>query len=200
MLHNFYSPARIFNIQIIKYFLLIILIVLTGKDSLAADIIILRNAQTYEGKVTKIRNCQVTFSAGGDRYHIPAADIHSIKFASQDDRVYRRYLNELEVDPSKCVNGRLDAAQYHGKKSSHIALGFLFGPLAMVGTAMADPTPDKGKLTTQRSENSEMFSDPDYLNCYRKRAKGKLIGAESIGFGISLLMILLITPTYLANK
>lgn len=200
MSHNSQSLAQIINIEIIKYFLPIILIVLTGSNSWAADILILQNAQTFEGKVTKIRDCQVIFKVGGDRYHIPAEDIHSIEFASQDDRVYRRYLKELEVDPSKCVNGRLDAAQYHGKKSSHIALGFLFGPIAMLGTAMSDPTPDKGKLTAQRSENPELFNDPDYLDCYRKRAKGKLIGAESIGFGISLLMILLITPTYLANK
>jgi hypothetical protein len=98
------------------------------------------------------------------------------------------------------VNGRLDAAQYHGKKSAHIALGFLFGPFAMLGTAMSKPTPQNGQLTAQRSNHAYLFDDPEYLDCYRKRAKGKLIGAESIGFGISVLMILLITPTYLAGN
>ena len=199
MTMNSHSRSQLLNIEIIQYAFMVMLIA-ASQYSVAGDIVTLNNSKVFAGKVTKIKNCMVTFMVDGDRYHIPAGDIHSIKFENQHDKVYRRYLNELEPDPYKCVNGRLDADNYHGKKSGHIALGFLFGPLAFLGTAMANPTPEKGQLTSQRSPNTELFNDPEYLDCYRKKAKGKLIGAESIGFSISLLMLLLITPTYLANK
>lgn len=171
-----------------------------AETCLAGDILTLTNALVFDGKVTKIKHCQVSFMVQGTKYNIPAADVHSIVFEDKSDKVYTRYLKQLEVDPGRCVNGRLDAGSYHGKKSSHIAMGFLFGPFAMLGTALANPTPEKGKLTGKMSEHTDLFNDPDYLECYQKKAKGKLIGAEAIGFGISALMILLITPTYLKGQ
>jgi hypothetical protein len=79
-------------------------------------------------------------------------------------------------------------------------MGFLFGPFAMLGTALSEPTPEKGQTTVELSEHPELLQDPDYVSCYKKKAKGRLIGAESIGFGIAVLMIALITPTYLASQ
>lgn len=179
---------------------LIIFLTMLGMCLHAGDVLILTNQKSYQGKVTKIKDCQVVFKSDGDKFIIPATDIYSIEFENKSNKIYLKYLDELTTDPYKCVNGRLDAAQYHGKKSAHIALGFLFGPFAMLGTAMSKPTPQNGQLTAQRSNHAYLFDDPEYLDCYRKRAKGKLIGAESIGFGISVLMILLITPTYLAGN
>ena len=179
---------------------LIILSCLMTGYAFAGDILTLNNQQIFYGKVSKIKQCEVIFKTGGEKYTIPAADIFSIEFEDKNDKVYIKYLEELTSDPAKCVNGRLDAIQYHGKKTAHIALGFLFGPIAMLGTALSNPTPDKGQLTTQRSVHQELFDDPEYLSCYSKRAKGRLIGAESIGFGITLLMLLFITPTYLAGS
>lgn len=186
--------------EMLKRIVLVLSIGFLFNPIAAEDILILNNTKQFEGKVTRIKNCMVTFKVQGDKYHIPASDVYSIEFGNKQDKVYTNYLKQLEVDPGKCVKGRLDAAKYHGKKSSHIALGFLFGPFAMLGTALANPTPQKGRLTTRMSENSEMFSDPDYLECYKQKVKGKLIGAEAIGFGIAALMILLITPTYLNSQ
>jgi hypothetical protein len=186
--------------RIVQNIILVFLLVMATDTSLAEDILVLNNAQTFEGKIIKIKNCLISFNAYGNLYRIPASDIYSIEFKDKSDKVYTRYLKQLEVDPGKCVNGRLDAANYHGKKSGHIAMGFLFGPFAMLGTALSHPTPEKGKLTQRMSENSELFNDPEYLECYQKKAKGKLIGAEAIGFGILALMILLITPTHLAGQ
>ena len=167
---------------------------------LAADVITLNTQQTIEGKVTKIKHCVVTLKADEGKYQIPADHIYSIEFENKQDKVYLKYMDGLKVDPGKCVNGRLDAVNYHGKKSGHIAMGFLFGPFAMLGTALSDPTPEKGQLTLDMSDHPDLLQDPDYVSCYTKKAKGRLIGAETIGFGIAVLMIALITPTYLASQ
>lgn len=188
------------NREILKRIALVLFIGFLFNPIEAEDILILNNTKQFEGKVTKIKNCMVTFKVHGEKFQIPAYDIFSIEFGDKQDQVYTKYVKQLEVDPGKCVSGRLDAANYHGKKSSHIALGFLFGPFAMLGTALANPTPQKGKLTYRMSENSELFSDPDYLECYKQKVKGRLIGAEAIGFGIAALMILMITPTYLNSQ
>jgi len=179
---------------------LIVLIVLFTTASFASDILTLTNSQVFEGKVTKIKDCSVIFKTATNKYEIPVSEVYSIEFKSKNDKVFTRYMDKLDVDPSKCVNGRLDAWRYHGKRSSHIALGFLFGPFALLGTAMSDPTPEKGQMTFKMSEHTDLLNDPDYINCYKKKAKGRLIGAEAIGLGILALMLLWITPNYLAGK
>ena len=95
-------------------------------------------------------------------------------------------------DPNNCLSGRLDAENYHGKKGGHFVLGVLFGPFAMIGTALADPTPAKGKQTYMMSENKDQFNDPEYLSCYKKKAKGQLIGAEAAGWGAWILLLLVL--------
>jgi len=86
----------------------------------------------------------------------------------------------------------LDAENFHGKKGGHFVLGVLFGPFAMIGTALANPKPKKGKDTYMFSENKELFDDPMYLSCYRKKAKGQLIGMEALGWGSWLLLLLVL--------
>lgn len=158
----------------------------------AGDVLTLTNDMVFNGKVTKVKDCEVVFKADGQKFIVPASDIFSLQFEDTDDKVYRNYLALLEKDPSQCMNGRLDAESYHGKKGTHVALGFLFGPFAMLGTAMANPTPEKGKSTYMMSKNKEHFSDLEYLSCYKKKAKVQLIGMEAIGWGGFLLLLLLI--------
>ena len=45
------------------------------------------------------------------------------------------------MDPDKCMKGQADADLYHGKGFSHVGLRFLFGPFAIIGAAVASPSP-----------------------------------------------------------
>lgn len=161
-------------------------------SSFAGDILTLNNEMVFEGKVIKIKECAVVFKADGNRYIVPASDIFSIQFEDIEDKVYTDYLAMTEDNPNKCLNGRLDAENYHGKKGGHFVLGVLFGPFAMIGTALANPTPEKGRQTYMLSKNKEQFSDPEYLSCYRKKAKGQLIGMEALGWGAWILLVLML--------
>lgn len=160
--------------------------------SLAGDILTLNNEMVFEGKVTKIKDCNVIFKANdGNKYVIPATDIFSLQFENVLDKVYTDYLN-LTDESEKCFNGRMDAESYHGKKGGHFVLGFLFGPFAMIGTALANPNPGNGKKTYLLSKNKEQFTDPVYLSCYKKKAKGQLIGMEALGWGTWIILALLL--------
>jgi len=158
----------------------------------AADILTLTNEMVFEGKVIKIKDCAVVFKADGNKYLIPATDIHSIEFENVADEVLVSYLSTPDGNPNKCLNGRLDAESYHGKKGGHFFLGALFGPFAMIGTALANPTPHKGRLTYLLSQNKDQFNDLEYLSCYKKKAKGQLIGMEALGWGAWILLLLII--------
>jgi hypothetical protein len=151
-------------------------------NAFAGDVLTLNNQMSFEGKVTRIRHCEVIFKSNGIRYVIPANDIYTIQFENVNDRVYQDYLRSTADDPQKCLNGSLDAKVYHGKKGGHVLLGILFGPFAIVGTAISNPTPDKGIRTPFLSQHKDQFNDPVYLNCYRRKAKQQLIGMEVLGW------------------
>jgi hypothetical protein len=92
----------------------------------------------------------------------------------------------------KCLNGKLDAEHYHGKRGGHFVLGVLFGPFAMIGTLVSSPTPERGKQTYLMSKNKDRISDPLYLSCYKKKAKGQLIGMEGLGWAAWVLLTLML--------
>lgn len=163
----------------------------------ASDIVTLNNNMIFKGEVTKIKNCEVFFRSLGNKYVIPASEIFSIQFEDTKNKVYTKYIN-LPEGENKCLNGQMDAENYHGKKGGHFALGFLFGPFAMVGTLLASPTPEKGKRTYLMSKNKEQFTDYEYINCYKKKAKAQLIGMEAAGWGSYLIILLLATSWGLA--
>jgi hypothetical protein len=171
-----------------NFLLLSVAICLAATGAVAGDIITLNNNLSFEGKVLRIKKCQVVFKAYGARYVIPGADIQSIMFENPQDDVYTEYREKAMADPDACLKGHTDANAFHGKKAGHVILGFLFGPFAMIGTAVSNPSPVRGKETYMLSPNKELFSDPVYLSCYKKKAKGQLIGMEAIGWGVWILI------------
>lgn len=156
--------------------------------SYATDVLTLNNQMIFEGKVIKVTNEGILFKADGDKYEIPIADIYSIVFEDVDGKNFKDFaaLNNEEMD--KCMKGKNDAAQFHGKKVGHFFLGALFGPFAMIGTLIATPTPIKGNKTYMLSTNKDLFNDPMYLKCYKKKAKGGLLAMEALGWGAWLLI------------
>ena len=158
----------------------------------AGDILTLNNEMIFEGKVTKIKNCVIVFKSEGNKYLVPANEIFSLEFEDTNDKVYTKYMALAEEEPNKCLSGRLDAENYHGKKGGHFVLGALFGPFAMIGTALSNPTPERGSETMMMSKNKDQFSDAEYLSCYKKKAKGQLIGMEGLGWGAIVLLLLVL--------
>jgi hypothetical protein len=168
---------------------LVIILILFAFSTYAGDILKLNNELVFQGKVISINENSILFKSNNVEYNVPVIDIFSVQFENTNDNVYVEYLQTPMSDPNKCLNGRLDAENYHGKSVGHFFLGFLFGPFAIIGTALAYPTPDKGRKTYMMSTNKDQFNDPEYLSCYKKKAKGQLIGMEALGWGVWILLV-----------
>lgn len=171
---------------------LLLCVVFVTMHCFGSDVLTLNNQLKFEGKVTKVLDCDIVFKSNGEKYLVPIQDIFSINFENANGRQYRKFSQMGDGGENYCMNGRLDAEAYHGKKGGHFALGFLFGPFAMIGTALANPSPYNGKRTAMLSKNKEQFSNLEYLSCYKKRAKGQLIGMEALGWGAWIILILVI--------
>ncbi len=176
-----------------KRFTFTIAAILFAISCFAGDILTLNNHMVFEGKITKIKTCTVVFKTDGKNFSVPSSEIFSIQFEDLENKIYTDYMKMADGDPNKCLNGRLDAESYHGKKGVHFALGVLFGPFAIIGTALSNPTPERGKRTYMMSNNKDQFNDLEYLSCYKKKAKGQLIGAEALGWGAWILSVLVIS-------
>ena len=158
----------------------------------AGDTVTLNNDMQFDGTVTKLNTCNVEFFTEGNLYEIPAEEIKSVKFSNSNNKLLVAYLASEITDNDNCLKGRLDAENYHGKKGGHFILGMLFGPFAMVGTALSNPTPDKGKKTYLMSENKGLFNDLEYLSCYKKEAKKQLIKMEGLGWATWILLAIVL--------
>ena len=155
----------------------------------AADVVVLKDGHGFTGKIKSIRDCTVKVKWEKGILLIPLEQVAYLEFEDPDDKTARDYL-ALPQD-NKCLLGQQDAEMFHGKYGGHVVLGIFFGPFAMLGTAIAQPYPYRGRHTPAMSQNKELFNDPEYAECYKRRAKGRLIGAEAIGWGAWLVIWLI---------
>jgi len=151
--------------------------------ALAGDILTLNNQMSFEGKVVKIKGCDVLFKCEGKKFLVPAEDILVVKFENTADPIYTSFMSNDSLAQARCLQGRYDAEMFHGKSGEHFILGFLFGPLAMIGTALANPTPTKAQFFDLMSVDKKKLSSPNYLYCYTRKARRLLVGREAAGWG-----------------
>lgn len=166
--------------------------VLIANSALSSDILTMLDGKMYQVDVIRVKSCELTVKIENEKFVIPATEIQSIEFENVNDPEYLDFIKMNQFGGDACLSGQQDAENFHGKKGGHIALGVLFGPFAILGTALfADPDPSKGAKTASMSTNKQMFSDPAYLQCYKKEAKSGLIKAEAIGWAAWLIFLLL---------
>ena len=161
-------------------------------SSYGADVLTLTNQKTFAGQVVSIKNCMVEFQVEESSYLIPTNDVLTLEFEDPQNPIYQNFLVQSDGYFEKCMSGKMDAENFHGKTGGHFVLGVLFGPFAMIGTALSNPTPYKGKTTYMMSKNKDLFQDPAYLSCYKKEAKKSLIKSEALGWLSWVLLVLVL--------
>ncbi|MEM7373822.1 MAG: hypothetical protein AAF587_34685 [Bacteroidota bacterium] len=174
-----------------KTILLTILTVFLCSVNFANDILTLNNEMVFQGKVKQINACSILFKSDGKKFDIPSEDIFSVKFDNPKDKIYTSYMEMAERNPKACMQGTLDADNLHGRSGSYFTMGMLFGPFALIGAAMGNPSPISSKNAYYMSGNQDLFQDPMYLNCYKRKAKSKNVKSAAAGWGAWILVVLL---------
>jgi hypothetical protein len=173
----------------------IITVCLSLNISFAGDILTLLDKETrsagisFSGEITKIKNCEIVFKMEGKKYFIPASDIYCIDFEDVNNKVLKGY-KQLSGS-EKCMYGMNDAEMYH-KSGLSFAMGVLFGPFAVIGAAISNPSPLSGQ-NLYLSSNKEFFNDPTYLACYSKSARKKNLKNAALGWLSWVVLILVLS-------
>jgi hypothetical protein len=179
------------------------------------DIIVMMTPGTYiKAKIKEIGINEIIYKKSNDRFgpslSVFKSDVAMIIYANGNVVVYNKSLQRSKedsiaadsiprLDADKCDAGKNDAIFFHGKMGAHFALGFCFGPFAIAGTLLlADPNPVTGRRTEKMSEHKKLFNDPTYLNCYRKKARKRMLLMDGLGW-LSFIMIVAI-PALVISK
>lgn len=156
----------------------------------AADVVMLKDGHGFTGQIVSIKHDVIKMKWQDDKLFIPLEDIEQIEFESPGSKLALEFMTP-QGQGEKCIAAQQDAEMYHGKVGGHVVLGFFFGPFALIGTALAQPYPHRGRHTPIMSKNKDLFDDPEFALCYKRIAKGKLLGAEAIGWGAWLVIFLI---------
>jgi hypothetical protein len=148
------------------------------------DVLTKISGDSIKVKVVEISSTEVKYKnyddLAGITYGIFKSEVLMIRYESGRVETFKDQ-DLLLSHSEKCNCGRSDAEKFHGKKDAHFVLGLLFGTYAIIVTAAASQTPKKGKFTYKLSQHKALFTDPDYLKCYKKKAKSDLITMEAWG-------------------
>lgn len=154
-----------------------------------ADVLQTKDGKLYHGQLRDVENCSVKFKIKRSNYNIPATDIDFILFDDTTTAIYQKFV-DVSQNKDACMKAMYDANYYHGKAFKHWTLGFLFGPLTILGELISNPKPKQGKETAYSSDNRDLFTDPVYLNCYKSQAKSNNLYFAMAGWLTSTLLLL----------
>ncbi|MGV8091350.1 MAG: hypothetical protein AB2L24_05725 [Mangrovibacterium sp.] len=179
-----------------KKLLLLFTVILFVNVTMGNDVLTLLNkadgtaSMRFSGEIKKIKNCEVVFKSEGKKYIIPSSEIYSLEFEKEDNNILRQFYQTHGSD--NCLKGVSDAELYH-KSGGAFALGILFGPFAIIGTAVTNPSPMRGQ-NAYMSQNKELFNDSSYLSCYSRSARQKNTKNAALGW-LSWIVLVLVAAS-----
>ena len=125
----------------------------------------------------------------GEKFAIASSEKFLIKFEDPSNRELKKY-DELS-SYEKCNMGIMDANMYH-KNGAAFGWGVLFGPFAMIGAAISNPSP-MNSSNAYVSPNRDLFSDASYLSCYSTQARKKNVKGAGLGWLSWILLVIVLS-------
>lgn len=173
----------------IFFFSVLLILSFTGHTR---DKIYLTNGKTIRCQIVNVEWNKLDYQHRGKVNSLSSDEVSRIELDAANVAVIEKI--NATLDPrnplASCEMGKADANAYHNRGFGNFTLGFFFGPIGMLGTAIGAPrSPDYVKIPVK-----ENLSDPAYLKCYRKRARGKNVLHATAGWAAILLV------SYLANN
>jgi len=146
----------------------------------------------FNGEIKKIKGCDVIFKAeNGDTYAIPISDVVGYRFEDPASEMEAPLMEMIMNPQENCAKGVMDAQMYHGKFAGNFAGGLLLGVFMPIIVLATNPNPFNGNRTVMMSQNSDLFGDPYYLDCYKKQAKKQNMWAALAGWGTWMVIVVL---------
>ena len=112
--------------------------------------------------------------------------VELIEFDAQNVEISK--LIEQHAADFTYLDGQNDAQMYHKRFGGNFALGVLFGVFGFVGVAIGNVKDPPALIP----DYSDKINSADYREGYRKKGKGKNMGAAGIGWAVSFVLLLLI--------
>jgi hypothetical protein len=160
--------------------------VLLSISAYSRDRITLKGGQRIKGDIIHIEDSRVTIKKGDMNLEFSPEHVELIEFDAQNVKI-SKLIMENSVDFTY-LNGQTDAQLYHKRFGGNFALGVLFGVFGFVGVAVGNVKDPPAIIP----DYSDKINSADYREGYRKKGKGKNLGAAGIGWAVSFVLVLLI--------
>lgn len=197
-----------------KLTLIFLTLVVSNMWLKGSDTLRLFNGKLYSGEVLKVKKNYLEFLGdNGIEFKIPMNQVLGVKFedvngdlAFEFEDQTDKYLAEIELanwapesdlltsasSMESYSQGQMDARMYHGKGFGYGVAGFLLGPfgyLFLIGDSKFMP---QNASSAAAFVNDRDLNDWQYLEGYKKKARGKQAGNVTIGWAIWIGLVLLI--------
>jgi hypothetical protein len=167
------------------------LMVLFFSTSMFADVVTIEG-RTYDVEITKIKRNKIHFSLGMDQYVVPMSKIDMI-YIEENNASFAEsaeVLSQIAAEEDPCLMGIMDA-QARGKTAVNVLGGMFFGPFALIHKALKDFHPSKDYQNIAISGHKDLMDNPNYIQCYRKKAQTKALAETAGGWATWILLVLM---------
>lgn len=179
-----------------------------------SDTLNLFNGKFYSGEVLDVKKHSIVFLGdNGEKFKIPLEHVYGIYFEDSESdialkfeactdeylmQVTNTYLtgevsdNLAPSNMEKYMQGQSDAKIYHGKGFGYGVAGFLLGPfgyLFLIGDSKFMP---QNASSAAAFINDRDLNDWEYIEGYKKKARGKQAGNVTIGWAAWIALVLLL--------
>lgn len=150
------------------------------------DKITLKGGQLIKGRIINIEENRVVIEKGKTQFSFSPEHVQYIEFDAKNIKISK--LISENADEFTYLDGQADATMYHKRFGGNFTLGVLFGVFGFVGVALGNVKDPPVMIP----EFSDKINSADYREGYRKKGKGKNLGAAGIGWAVGFVLVLII--------
>ena len=157
-------------------------------NSYSKDKIILCKGKTIKGTITQLEENKITIQKGKKELEFTPEQVQYIEFDANNLKISKVIRGNADFN---YLDGQTDAQLYHKRFGGNFALGVLFGVFGFIGVAVGnvqDPNP-------VIPDYQEKINSADYREGYRKKGKGKNMGAAGAGWAVGAIIMIIIAAS-----
>jgi hypothetical protein len=169
-----------------KQSILVLAVLLCFGNSYSKDKIFLKNGKKIKGVISHIEDNRVVIQKKNSQYEYTSDDVQYIEFDVNNVKLAK--IIEQNPDDFTYLDGQQDAQLYHKRFGGNFVLGVAFGLFGFIGVAVGNVKDPPVGIP----DYAEKINSADYREGYRKKGKGKNLGAAGAGWAVGVVLVLII--------